>query len=155
ELDPEYIDGAVKLLAKHKTCGVSTICSPMEDQAELEDPHTVKCVVNVKGLAMYFSRASIPFPRLIDRLARPEASILLKHQGVYCFRRKELLEFANLESPPIEAFEGLEQLRLLWYGYPIRVFMSGPAPKGIDTPKDYELFVKRVGRGRRRGRRKR
>jgi 3-deoxy-manno-octulosonate cytidylyltransferase (CMP-KDO synthetase) len=42
-----------------------------------------------------------------------------------------------LPVAPIEAFEALEQLRALWYGYRVIVEIAEgtPAP-GVDTPDD-------------------
>jgi 3-deoxy-D-manno-octulosonate cytidylyltransferase len=146
EIDPACIDGAVRLLAEGEGCGVTTVCSPIADRSELEDPHTVKCVVDRNDRALYFSRAPIPYPRSEDRLKNGR-NVLLKHHGIYCFRRNTLLDFPSLEPPEIEALEGLEQLRLLWHGYSIRVSLAGAVPKGIDTPEDYESFVARMKGG--------
>jgi 3-deoxy-manno-octulosonate cytidylyltransferase (CMP-KDO synthetase) len=143
EIDPACIDEAVRLLEHDEKCDVSTVCSPIRDPAELDDPHTVKCVVDRDGYALYFSRASIPHPRSKEGLEKAN-KVLLKHHGIYCFRKKTLLEFPHLEPPDIEMLEGLEQLRLLWHGYNIRVSLAGDVPKGIDTRSDYESFVARM-----------
>jgi 3-deoxy-D-manno-octulosonate cytidylyltransferase len=143
ELDPAHIDIAVNALIDDPEADVSTVCSPLESDAEFDDPNTVKCVVDGKGYALYFSRAGIPYPR--SDVIRPTTDELLKHHGVYCFRRDVLLDFPGLIPPAIETSEQLEQLRLLWHGYRIKICMVDSAPKGIDTMEDYEAFVTRVG----------
>ncbi len=135
EIDPDCIDKAVAALADDEDCAVSTVCSPISDEAELEDTNTVKCVTDVNGYALYFSRTPVPH-------GRPG----LKHHGIYCFRREALLQFPNLTPPDIERMERLEQLRLLWYGYRIRVCLTDSVPKGIDTMEDYKAFVARAGK---------
>ncbi|MNU08139.1 3-deoxy-manno-octulosonate cytidylyltransferase [compost metagenome] len=40
---------------------------------------------------------------------------------------------------PLESIEALEQLRVLWHGYPIAVHVTDSAPAaGVDTPEDLE-----------------
>jgi 3-deoxy-manno-octulosonate cytidylyltransferase (CMP-KDO synthetase) len=147
ELDPACIDAAVNALLDDESCSASTICSPVGDRCEFDDPHTVKCVVNREGYALYFSRAPIPYPRFEDRLDGALGRTVLKHHGVYCFRRDALLAFPCLVPPEMESLEGLEQLRLLWHGHRIRVCLVPEVPKGIDTPEDYRSFVTRMNRG--------
>ncbi len=139
EIDPDCIDKAVAVLADDEDCAVSTVCSPISDEAELEDPNTVKCVTDTNGYALYFSRSPVPH-------GRPGSG--LKHHGIYCFRREVLLEFPKLEPAEIEKAEHLEQLRLLWYGYRIKVCLADCVPKGIDTMKDYKAFVARIKTGK-------
>ncbi len=143
EIDPAYIERALDLLREHEGCDVSTVCSPIRDWVEMNDPHTVKCVVDRDGSALYFSRAPIPYPRTEDKV-NGASQVMLKHHGIYCFRKENLLEFPRLEPPEIEALEGLEQLRLLWHGYRIEVSLAGDVPKGIDTREDYDSFVARM-----------
>ncbi len=135
EIDPGCIDKAVEVLANDENCAVSTVCSPTSDATELDDPNTVKCVIDANGYALYFSRTHVPH-------GHPS----LKHHGIYCFRRDVLLEFHKLEPADIEMAERLEQLRLLWYGYRIRVCLADSVPKGIDTMEDYKAFVARAGK---------
>jgi 3-deoxy-manno-octulosonate cytidylyltransferase (CMP-KDO synthetase) len=143
EINPAYIEEALDLLRKDEGCDVSTVCSPVSGLDEMNDPNTVKCVVGQDGNALYFSRAPIPYPRSEEKV-NGASRVMLKHHGIYCFRRETLLEFPRLEPPEIEALEGLEQLRLLWHGYRIGVSLAGKVPKGIDTREDYNSFVKRM-----------
>lgn len=143
ELQPDYIDGAIELL-KSGPYDVSTLCSPVTSSGEMNDVNIVKCVIDNSGRALFFSRASLPYIRDEDIFAVPPRNSVLRHHGIYCFRRELILKFTGLEPPHIERAEQLEQLRLLWYGYSIGVHTVDDVPMGIDTPADYEAFVSRV-----------
>ncbi|NJM85403.1 MAG: 3-deoxy-manno-octulosonate cytidylyltransferase, partial [Leptolyngbyaceae cyanobacterium RM2_2_21] len=54
----------------------------------------------------------------------------------YAFRRDFLAQYANLAPTPLEACEGLEQLRVLEHGYTIAVSQTETAVPEINTPED-------------------
>ena len=101
----------------------------------------VKVVLDKAGRALYFSRAAIPWHR--DAFAAVAASALpagyapLRHIGLYAYSNAFLQAYPSLEPAPLEAVEALEQLRVLWHGYPIAVHVTDTAPAaGVDTPED-------------------
>ena len=53
------------------------------------------------------------------------------------------MEFSQWAQTALERVEKLEQLRALEHGCAIGVEVVERASVGIDTPKDYEEFVKR------------
>lgn len=111
------------------------------------DPNTVKVVVDRNNMAMYFSRAPIPWHR--ERLQRDRLSPLspawLRHIGIYAYRAGFLGEFAGLDHSPLEAIEFLEQLRVLEAGFDIAVGVSNADfPPGVDTEQD---LLSAQGRG--------
>ncbi|HYG54932.1 MAG TPA: 3-deoxy-manno-octulosonate cytidylyltransferase [Burkholderiales bacterium] len=111
---------------------VSTACHEIHDEASLANPNVVKVVLDARGLALYFSRARIPYPR--ERDAR-----CYRHAGIYGYRVGFLKKFATLPVSPLEKAEALEQLRVLWHGYRIAVVVSAEdIPPGVDTPQDLE-----------------
>jgi 3-deoxy-manno-octulosonate cytidylyltransferase (CMP-KDO synthetase) len=66
------------------------------------------------------------------------------HLGLYGYTKSFLQHFVTLDRQPLEKAENLEQLRALEYGYKIKVGVVSVEPVGgIDTPADYEAFVKR------------
>jgi len=118
---------------------MATLAAPFDDMETLFDPNVVKLVRNEKGLALYFSRAPIPWHR--DLLARdrvsPLATPALRHIGIYAYRAGFLQRFAELRPSPLERAEALEQLRVLEAGFRIAVGITPvPFPKGVDTPAD-------------------
>jgi 3-deoxy-manno-octulosonate cytidylyltransferase (CMP-KDO synthetase) len=98
----------------------------------------VKVVLNAQSQAMYFSRASIPYFR--DGVAQqlPPYTVY-RHVGLYAYRCEFLKIYPTLAPSPAEKAEALEQLRVLWHGYPIAVHISAmPSAAGVDTPDDLE-----------------
>jgi 3-deoxy-manno-octulosonate cytidylyltransferase (CMP-KDO synthetase) len=75
--------------------------------------------IGANGDALYFSKAVIPHVGA-DRLGDPALPLFL-HIGVYAYRRPALETYAALPPSPLEALEGLEQLRFLEHGRRVRV----------------------------------
>lgn len=139
-LDPALMRGMAALLERHPDAAIATACHPIGDVAEAFNPNVVKVVLDAKGYALYFSRATIPWARDAFALAKdalPPGLPLYRHYGLYAYRMAFLRAFPSLVPAPIERFEALEQLRALWHGFRIVVEVTHgtPAP-GIDTPED-------------------
>ena len=141
-VDPAAIDAAVEPLAADASIPMGTLCAPIEETADLANPHVVKVVVDRAGFALYFSRLPIPFVR--DGHADAGR---YRHIGLYVYRREFLLKLADLSPTPLEQAEKLEQLRVLEHGHRIRVVLVPKASPGIDTPADLAALESR-GRDR-------
>ena len=118
-------------LFRDQSVRVGSLMSKVRSAEEYENPSVVKVVCNHLSDALYFSRATIPFAR--GGGIPPE---VYRHIGVYAFRRDALLAFSRLAPSPAEQAEMLEQLRLLHWGYPIRMACVDQPEAGIDTPED-------------------
>lgn len=151
---PSLIRSVAENLSVHHEAAIATACYPIRDTAALANPNVVKVVLDNRGLALYFSRAPIPFAR--DAHAAGMASIprgmpVYRHLGIYAYRAAFLLAFKRLKPAAIERFEALEQLRALAHGYRISVAISRNAPHaGIDTPEDLKRVQRLLGSRRRR-----
>ncbi len=120
---------------------MATLATPIADCESLFDPNTVKVVRDRKGLALYFSRAPLPWQR--DRFAQdrvsPPGEGALRHIGIYAYRADFLHRFAELPVGELERLESLEQLRALEAGFRIAVGLAPtPFPPGVDTEADLE-----------------
>ncbi|MGD9495843.1 MAG: 3-deoxy-manno-octulosonate cytidylyltransferase [Armatimonadota bacterium] len=143
---PEAIDAAVRPFLSDPELQMGTIATAIDTLQEHLDPWAVKVVVDAHGWALYFSRAPIPYFRLEPGAEQPDAPrrhprsglMPLKHIGLYVYRREALLWFAGLPPSRLEMTEGLEQLRALEAGRPIRVVQVQYSPIGVDTPEDLE-----------------
>lgn len=140
EIPPDVIDRVVQTLIDSDT-PMATIASPFAPGEDPADPNIVKVARNQRGCAMYFSRALIPFPR--DPAPESRDPHLLKHLGLYAYRRDFLAEYVTLPPTPAEELEKLEQLRALEHGHAIAVAIAQTHHVGIDTPQQYAAFVER------------
>ena len=137
-IEPHNINAVAQLLHDHPTCAVSTLADTINTLEEWQSPHCVKVVLNAQSQAMYFSRASIPYFR--DGVAQQLPPYpVYRHVGLYAYRCEFLKIYPTLAPSPAEKAEALEQLRVLWHGYPIAVHISAmPSAAGVDTPDDLE-----------------
>jgi 3-deoxy-manno-octulosonate cytidylyltransferase (CMP-KDO synthetase) len=120
---------------------LATLWAPLDDPVEARRKSTVKVVLDARGDALYFTRATVPDT---DH-ARPgaETAACKRHIGVYAFRPAALTRFCSLPESELERAENLEQLRWLEAGGRLRVLPARHRPLGIDTLEDYRAFVAR------------
>ena len=121
-------------LAKHPEASLSTLSTGIDTEAEYNDPNVVKVVTDKQGLAMYFSRAPIPFQRDTGSAIN---EYVQRHIGIYAYRAAYLKRFAKMEPCQIENIEKLEQLRAMWFGSRIHVAIAKEVSgHGVDTEED-------------------
>jgi 3-deoxy-manno-octulosonate cytidylyltransferase (CMP-KDO synthetase) len=132
-VEPRMIEQVVEPLLADASLPMSTVCCPIANRGEYENPNVVKVVLDRAGNAIYFSRAPIPHVR---DAGVPAAAC--KHIGLYGYRRDFLLRFTSLPQTPIEQSESLEQLRALEHGFPIRVVETPFESVEVDTSEDLE-----------------
>ena len=122
-IDPSTIDAVIEALDRHP---IATAAAPL---AEPSDEHVVKVVTRADGMALYFSRAPIPF-----------GGPWRQHVGIYGFRREALASCAALPPTPGEESERLEQLRWLENGHEIRIVEVSRATPAINTTRDLDAI---------------
>jgi len=129
-------------LANNPEASIATLATPLNSDEEYSDPNLVKVVSDKNGMALYFSRASIPFQR--DAGGEEVSDFALRHIGIYAYRAGYLKRFAEMEPCQIEQLEKLEQLRAMWHGARIHVAVAEEVPgHGVDTEADL-LAVEKV-----------
>ena len=144
-IDPSLIDAVATLLRERPQASMSTAAHPIASVEEFTNPNVVKVVLQADGIAMYFSRAPLPWWRDgnaggIRALPVPGP---LRHIGIYGYRAGFLRQFPSLPQAPVESCEALEQLRALWHGHRIAVHVTEADPgAGVDTPDDLERVRK-------------
>ena len=147
EMPPECLEQVATLLAGDSEADAATLCSRMESVEEVGDPNAVKVVASQAGDALFFSRASLPYPREFESLEAALAGGVTwyRHLGLYCYRLASLRRFTAQAPTPLEVAEHLEQLRFLETGGRILVAEACRAiPPGIDTPADLESARNRM-----------
>lgn len=133
------IHQVAKLLADSPDAVVSTLCEKIICTKEIYSPNNVKVVFDKNSYALYFSRASIPFERGFSENQAIDKADFYRHIGMYAYRVGFLKEYTSLSRSPIEVYESLEQLRVLWNGYKIAVTEAlESTPAGVDTIEDLE-----------------
>ena len=132
-LEPVMLENIARPLLDDASLNVTTLMKRIDDPSEIKDPNVVKVVTDRQGLALYFSRLAIPYPR--DKAAEP---VYYKHIGLYGYTKDFLFIFKNLPESRLEKIEKLEQLRVLEAGFRIKVVETKIATIGVDTPEDLE-----------------
>ena len=111
-------------------------CYKFISNPEADDPNIVKVVTDTDDIALYFSRAKVPYPR--DH----HFDSYKGHLGIYGFTVRSLRKFCTLSPAPLEDIEKLEQLRALYHGYRVAMIEVETESFGIDTQEDLEKAIK-------------
>jgi len=137
-IEKEVVKAVFDLTTKNKNNEkiMMNSCYKLMNNPEADDPNIVKLVTTDEELALYFSRAKIPYPR--DHHFNEYKG----HLGIYGFTKKSLETFCKLSPAPLEDIEKLEQLRALYHGYEIAMVEVKSKSFGIDTPYDLENALK-------------
>jgi len=104
----------------------------LKDPVELIDPTNIKVVTNEAGMALYISRAPIPYPY---------KTILFEYKkaiGVECWNKAALELFVNSKPGVMETIEDLVALRFFENGCPMHYTLVESNSLSVDTPKDLE-----------------
>jgi 3-deoxy-manno-octulosonate cytidylyltransferase (CMP-KDO synthetase) len=137
-IDPALVAATAALIGNGVP--MATAAHPIGDIAEAFNPNVVKVVLDKAGRALYFSRATIPWHRdgfALSKETVPAGYQPLRHIGLYAYNNAFLQAYPQLALSPLDQIEALEQLRVLWHGFPIAVHVTQTAPAaGVDTPED-------------------
>ncbi len=137
-IETEVVQAVFDLTNKNKNNRkiMMNSCYKRINNPEADDPNIVKVVTTDNELALYFSRAKVPYPR--DH----HFDAYKGHLGIYGFTKNSLERFCQLSPAPLEEIEKLEQLRALYHGYEIAMVEVSSKSFGIDTPEDLEKALK-------------
>jgi 3-deoxy-manno-octulosonate cytidylyltransferase (CMP-KDO synthetase) len=130
-VDPVVVAKLAATMAKDRGIEMITSASVFAPEDDLTNPNMVKVVLDHEGNGLYFSRSVIPFVRADG--VRPA---FYRHQGIYGYTTKFLLQFVKWKPGILEQAESLEQLRALENGAKIRVVLAKHAAVSVDTPED-------------------
>ncbi|MDA9089405.1 3-deoxy-manno-octulosonate cytidylyltransferase [Maribacter arcticus] len=131
--DRESLEGVLKVFESdiNKEIDLASLMVKITDEEEINNPNTVKVIVDNRNFALYFSRSPIPYPR-----AKDANTTYFKHKGIYAFRKSALMDFQRLPMLQLEATEKIEAIRYLEYGKKIKMVETHVQGIEIDTPED-------------------
>lgn len=130
-LQPECLKELVQPFDNASGPAMTTLASRLNDEDAINDPNTVKVIIDAHGNAIYFSRATIPYDR-----DKKEQVVYYKHLGIYAYTSAFLQEFTSLPPTALENIEKLEQLRALHHGHKIGVSITTYDSPSVDDAAD-------------------
>ena len=153
EMSGHSIDRVIELLEEHPELPMATVATPIRHREQLSDPACVKVVFPIHARRrrppvgqrpVFQPQPNSLCPRMGRQPAAADPPHFYLHLGLYAYRRDFLAKLTRLPRSPLEKLESLEQLRVLAAGYPIIVGVVSESSSGIDTPADYQAFVRRM-----------
>lgn len=151
-IDPTLVGEVAQLLTQRPQASMSTAAHEIDNLADFINPNVVKVVLDAQAMALYFSRAPIPHWRDQPVPGAQNGDTVfptpapLRHIGIYAYRVGFLRLFPGMPQAPIECTEALEQLRAMWHGHRIAVYVTPNAPgPGVDTQADLDRVRKLYG----------
>lgn len=124
-ISPLLIDPGVEIV---------NLMTEITDSDEIDDPNSVKVVVDYNNLTLYMSRSGIPYEkRGVSGLPK------LKKVNVAAIKRDFLFHFSALPPTPLELVESIGMLRILESGMKIKMVLSESYSVSVDTQKDLEI----------------
>lgn len=124
---PEILSQLISPYLRGESPEMTTVACPLDMDTGYNDPNTVKVLCDQRNCAIYFSRSPIPYFR------NPVKVPVFHHLGLYAFRQDFLEQYTQLKPTPIEACEGLEQLRAIEHGFAIQVCLIEKALMEVNT----------------------
>lgn len=138
-INPKQIDLVISCF-ENDGVQIATLAKKIDDEKELFDKNVVKVVSNINGIAIYFSRQTIPYIRGQRAENWLQLSKHYKHIGIYGYQSAVLEKIVNLPKTYLEEAESLEQLRWIENGYTIKVKETDIDCFGVDVPEDLSKF---------------
>ncbi len=130
-LQPAIFDALLAPFLEGDSVVCTNLMNRLDTDADQDNRSYVKVVVDRLGGALYFSREAIPTRHMG---LRPE--VVFRQIGIYAFQATLLRKFLELPPTPLECIESCDMLRLLEWGYPIRMVETDVVLQSVDTPND-------------------
>ena len=136
-LFPESIDLAATPLLDQSDAVCVSLLSPLESDADFENPNIVKAVCSVHGEVLLFSRAPVPY---FQKKGIPPVH---RETGIRALRADFLRKYAALPETPLERIESVDMLRVLEHGHKVLGVITSYATMGVDHEEDLGI-VERI-----------
>ena len=129
---PDMITATVQPMVDNVDVNGVVLSMPIIDEAQFNDPNTLKIIHNIKGDILYTSRAPIPYCKewSLDIEAK-------RIYGIFGFRWDFLRKFTKMPESPLELVESCDSNRLYDNGLTQRVAQYPYVDSfAVDTPED-------------------
>ncbi len=126
------IDACVAELLSDETLNVSLAGDRISNQEWVNEPSIVQVLTDLNNNVLCFSRAPVPYPYTDSPYDHYHVI------GVMALRNSFIQTLLNLPRTPLEAREGVEQLRILEHGYRIKLVKGDFNNLGVNTPDELE-----------------
>ncbi len=160
---PSMIESALQpLYAGESSCAKSerdfvrvvNLMTHIDTCQEWEDPNCIKVLTDIRGDALYFSRAPLPCtakpgePRGICEAKETSCAVqwpfsvqAKKQVCIIPFRRDALLHFNALPEGLLEKTESIDMLRFLEHGERVRMVLTNERTFSVDTERDLQRVI--------------
>ena len=127
---PQMIEQAIEPLLQEEDLQLTSLMTKIDNPGDFVDVTVVKTATDLFKNILFFSRATIPYPKTRQNYA------VYKQIGLYAYRKDFLREFAKMAQTPLELIEGVELLRALENGYKVRGVETQHKTYSVDTISD-------------------
>jgi len=128
-VNPKYIDRVTNELIENPDINVGILVNSFSKK---DSPSDIKVVLNKNNDVMYLSRSDIPSG------SRQNNPPMLKAYHIVPFRKKFLLEYAQMDRGSLEKIEFNEYVRILENGERIRAVYVESDAVSVDTTEDLQ-----------------
>lgn len=137
-IPPQAIDQVASYLIEQSALQMATLCQPIDQFDDIQNPNVVKVIFDCHQHAIYFSRQAIPWTQMLSQGDYVQ-DIYYKHIGIYAYRVGFIKQYVQWPVSKLETLESLEQLRAIWQGAKIFVGISETAySPTVDTQEDLD-----------------
>lgn len=112
----------------------SCLCTVING-ADVQDPNTIKVVMDSAGRCLYMSRSAIPSQIHPENRNLPT---IYKQVCIMAFTWENLRAFTRLSPSPLEVSESIELLRAVENGFKVQMLLTAHTSQAVDTPADLE-----------------
>lgn len=140
-LYPQMIGQAVAPFFKDKKLQCTNLISKIENDRDFYNPNVIKVVKDYNNFALYFSREPIPSEKKYRGHYKR-----YKQVCILSFRRPFLLQFMNIHSAQLETVESIDMLRILEYGYKIKLIETHFKTQAVDNKNDRKIVEKIIAK---------
>ena len=127
-VNPQLINDVVLTMRKYPDIQCINPVSEIETEEEMESPHTVKVVNDLKGRVLYLSRYPIPSD-LVNKREYP----VYRQVPILGYRSDFCIKLQKMNRGPLECQEGIDLLRAIEHDMPLQIMKTQYQTIGVDT----------------------